>query len=96
MKSHELLLDFFDQRFTSAFEEALHNDEFYMKADMNTSKALEDLFDLELNEKQKYAADELVAAHNECANSYGKVAYQCGFNDAVRMIFLLFQIGIEI
>lgn len=93
MKKQELLAGFFDERFTVAFEEALHNDKGYMDADADTSKALENLFCLGLNKDQKYATDLLVAAHNYCANEYGRVAYQCGFEDAIKLIALLYEIG---
>ena len=93
--SKQILLDFFDQRFTSTFEKMLQDDEKYIKADKTTAETLDMLLESGLNKEQHDLVDNLVAAHNESANSYGQIAYQCGFNDAVKLIFLLIEIKNE-
>jgi len=93
MKKHELLAGFFDQRFTSPFEEALRKDKDYMDADRQTSEVLDRLLRLLTNETILEMVDNLVAAHNNCATKYGRVAYQCGFEDAVKLMFSLCEIG---
>jgi len=88
-----MLLDFFDQRFSTAFEKMLQEDEKYLKADSVTTEILDALLELDLNNEQRNLVDKLVSAHNASANNYGQAAYQCGFHDAIKLIFLLIEIG---
>jgi hypothetical protein len=92
MKDEKLLNILCQERMASALELSLKSCERYKDAEREADKKMEYVFELGLDNKQKYAIDQAFTAYNYSNAEYGKAAYLQGFRDGINLIKEIYEI----
>ncbi|WP_455714894.1 hypothetical protein [Anaerosporobacter sp.] len=86
MYDDQLLNLLYEERIKTALESSLITDLTYQNAVIEADNKLDKLHNLNLNENQRLAIDEAISENNYMGAEYGRVAYQQGFKDALKLV----------
>lgn len=86
MNDDNLLNLLHEKRIKTALESSLITDLAYQSAVTEADNKLNKLLNLNLTENQRSAVDEAISENNYMGAEYGRVAYQQGFKDALKLI----------
>ncbi|SHK83291.1 hypothetical protein SAMN02745136_03446 [Anaerocolumna jejuensis DSM 15929] len=92
MKKDIVLEELFSTRINHALELSLTMDENYNKVVKKEENLLNKLAKIKLSNKQRLAVDKAFSANNACSAEYGRIAYQQGFQDALKLMAELLKL----
>lgn len=91
MKDEKLLNILCQERMASALELSLKSCERYKNAEQEADRKMEYVFEMRLDNKQKYAIDQAFTAYNYSNAEYGKAAYLQGFRDGINLLKEIYE-----
>lgn len=86
MKEDKLLKLLYEERIKNALELSLVTDIGYKNAVIKADNKLDKLLNMKLSEEQRMAVDSAISENNYMGAEYGRVAYQQGFKDALKLV----------
>ena len=87
MKKNGLLEIIAVHRIGNNLDEAVEKDKDYQEALAQQQEAFDMLDELGLTAEQKKAVDRVIAANNHTGAVYGAVAYRCGMEDGIKLVW---------
>ena len=87
MKTNGLLEIIAVHRTGGDLDEAVEKDKDYQEALAQQQEAFDMLDELGLTAEQKKAVDRVIAANNHTGAVYGAVAYRCGMEDGIKLVW---------
>lgn len=89
MKEDKLLRLFYEERMKNALEASLIKDIGYKNSVIKADNKLNKLLNMKLSDKQRLAVDMAISENTYMGAEYGRVAYQQGFKDALKLVLEL-------